>query len=144
MIRPKPVGAALLALAAFTMAAGCAGGGGPSSPVIAVTPSTLDFPTATSTADLTIANTQTGSGTLEWTVTTPDAAPWLSASPASGEGAGTVTVTVDRTGLSNGQQTSTVTISSNGGDDVTVGVTMTVPPGDANVVVQSTEEGDPR
>ncbi len=58
-------------------------------PVLSVTPTSLDFAAAASTATLTIANT--GSGTLIWSASeSPD---WISLSQTSGTGAGSITVT---------------------------------------------------
>ena len=51
-----------------------------------------------------------GSGTMNWTVS--EAVGWLSCSVASGTGAGTVSVTVNPTGLSAGQYNGTIFIAS--------------------------------
>ncbi len=57
--------------------------------------------------------TNCGGGTLDWTVS--DNHPWITVSPTSGTGAGTVTVTINTAGLSPGTHTGTVTVESNGG-----------------------------
>src|SRR5207253_1661900 len=53
---------------------------------------------------------------------------WLSVSPSSGTGAGTITVTPDLTGLTPGTYTTdvTVTASGAGGSPATIPVTLTV------------------
>jgi hypothetical protein len=51
-----------------------------------------------------------GSGTLDWTVS--DDASWLDCSPSSGTNAGKVTVSVDGTGFTAGGYTGTITVSS--------------------------------
>jgi len=71
-----------------------------------------------------------GSGTLDWTVTVngADNADWLSVYPSSGTGSGTVTVTIDPSGLSVGSYSGTVTVSSvnaiNSPQTVTVNLTI--------------------
>jgi hypothetical protein len=55
-----------------------------------------------------------GSETLTWSITSDS--PWLTATPASGEGPAEVTVEVDRTGLAGGGYEGTLTIESTGGD----------------------------
>jgi hypothetical protein len=53
-----------------------------------------------------------GGGTLNWSVN--DNAPWLDCSPSSGTNAGSVTLSVDVTGLSAGVYTGTITVSDPG------------------------------
>jgi hypothetical protein len=76
------------------------------------------------TDTFTISNS--GTGTLDWSVSSNAA--WLSADPASGTGDGQVTVTVDPTGLGVGDYTGTVTVSSsnavNSPQTVTVDLTV--------------------
>jgi hypothetical protein len=62
----------------------------------------------TGSQELGISNT--GSGTMSWSVT--DNASWLSCSPASGSGDGIVTLSVSPAGLTAGSYTGTVTVSS--------------------------------
>ena len=50
-----------------------------------------------------------GGGTLNWSIT--DDSAWLNCSPSSGTNAGSVTVSVDVTGLSAGTYTGTITVS---------------------------------
>ena len=56
-----------------------------------------------------------GAGTLAWTVS--DDQSWISVDPTSGTDAGTVTVTVDITGISDGTHTGTVTVASDHGTE---------------------------
>jgi len=95
-------------------------GGG--SPTISLTPSDLDFGMFENSLNFNISNT--GGGTLTWTVTENPEVPWItSISPASGSGDATVHVTVDRNQLSQNVATGNLLVSSNGGDD---NVTVTV------------------
>lgn len=70
--------------------------------------------------------TNIGERTLTWTVT--DDSPWLACSPASGTDNGTVTVSVDASGLAGGTYTGTVTVTDPRASNSpqTVRVTMTV------------------
>jgi hypothetical protein len=77
------------------------------SPTISLNKSSLNFGTTGNSLTFTVSNS--GGGTLNWTVT--DNQSWLSASPTSGQNSGTVTVTVSRTGLSAGTYTGTITVS---------------------------------
>ncbi len=54
-----------------------------------------------------------GAGTLTWAVS--DNRDWITVSPTTGTDAGTVTVTINTAGLSDGTHTGTVTVESNGG-----------------------------
>jgi hypothetical protein len=67
-----------------------------------------------------------GSGTIDWTVS--DDASWLDCSPSSGTNAGEVTVSVDGTGFTAGGYTGTITVSSPnaGNSPQTIEVTMVV------------------
>jgi parallel beta-helix repeat protein len=80
--------------------------------------------TTPTTQSFTISNS--GTGTLDWSVT--DNVGWLSVSPSSGTNSGTVTVTIDPSGLSAGSYTGTVTVSSinatNSPQTVTVNMTI--------------------
>ena len=77
------------------------------------------------------ASHNSGTGTLDWNVASDQA--WIAVDPASGSNAGTVTVTSDTTGLSNGAHSGTVTVSSNGGTKtvaVDVNVQLATEPAD--------------
>jgi hypothetical protein len=101
----------------------------PAQPTIGVNPASLSF-TATAggsnPADKTINITNTGGGTLNFTVS--DDAPWLTVSPASGTAPATLTASVDITGLAAGTFNGTITISADGATNtpVSVPVTLTV------------------
>ena len=84
-------------------------------------------------ANKTISVSNSGSGTLNWTAT--ENAGWLSLSPASGTGAGTISVAVNTSGLSVGTVSTPITIAASGATNtpqtVTVSLTMTaaaIPP----------------
>jgi uncharacterized protein (TIGR01370 family) len=84
----------------------------PNPPVIAVDRTQLHFGavmsgSSTGAQDIYISNT--GEGTLNWTIT--DDAAWLSPTPSTGTGDASVTVSVDASGLSAGTYTGTMTIS---------------------------------
>jgi hypothetical protein len=83
-----------------------------SSPEIYLNPTELNFGTDTSgTANVpqSFLISNNGAGTLNWTVS-PDQG-WMSCSPLSGSGTGTVTVSVDPSGLAVGTYTGTITVS---------------------------------
>lgn len=100
---------------------------------IVVTPLTLDF--GETDTNLTINIQNNGQATMKWQVSENET--WLSCTPTSGEvQAGektSVTVTVDRTGLSSGTRTNTLAITSNNGGSQIVRVTMAVPGGNNNL-----------
>ena len=101
----------------------------PSPPVLSVTPATLAFSATTGGANpaaKTVSVANTGGGSLSWTAS--EAASWLSISPASGTGDGTVTVTPSIAGLTAGTYTADVTVTAAGvsGSPKTVAVTLTV------------------
>lgn len=97
----------------------------PTTPVLSVSPSSLDFSNYISTLQFNINNT--GVGTLTITEITDDA-PWLTVTPTSGTAPLTVNATVDRTGLADGNYTATITITSDAPQNpaATVTVQMTV------------------
>jgi hypothetical protein len=67
--------------------------------------------------------TNCGAGTLDWTVA--DDRDWITLNPESGSDAGTVTVTIDTAGLSDGAHGGTVTVSSGYGTKTgTIDVTV--------------------
>jgi hypothetical protein len=79
-----------------------------------------------STGDQTFSISNSGEGTLNWTVT--DNADWLHCSPGSGTESGTVTVSIDPSGLSTGSHTGTITVSDSNASNSpqTVSVNLTV------------------
>lgn len=87
--------------------------GTPTSPVISLNKSQITFnccasgPPPSSQA-FTISNA--GSGTLNWTVS--DNMGWLTCTPTSGTDSGTITVSIDNTGLAAGPYTTAITVSS--------------------------------
>ncbi|HXX76194.1 MAG TPA: hypothetical protein VEI50_13780 [Nitrospiraceae bacterium] len=96
-------------------------------PVIGVSPTSLSF-TATqgganpATQTLNISNT--GTGTLNWTAS--DNAAWLTLSPASGTGNGTMMLSVTTGSLTAGSYSGIVSMNATGASSVTVPVTLTV------------------
>ena len=89
------------------------GGGTATSPVISLNKSQLTFNFCASgpppsSQSFTISNA--GSGTLNWTVS--DNMGWLTCTPTSGTDSGTITVSIDNTGLAAGPYATTITVSS--------------------------------
>jgi hypothetical protein len=106
----------------FTVAA-------PPTPALSVAPSSLSFSGtagSASPAAKTLDVSNAGTGTLNWSAS--ENASWLSISPASETGAGTITVTPTITGLSAGTYTTDITVSAPGatGSPKTIPVTFTV------------------
>jgi len=94
-------------------------------PTIALNKTSLTFTEdGGDSQSFTISNS--GGGTLNWTVS--DNKSWLSVNPTSGQDSGTVTVTVDRSGLSDGTYTGTVTVTDSDATNSprTVAVTLEV------------------
>jgi hypothetical protein len=91
-------------------------------PDLEASPTHLDFPEGHNVGLFNITNA--GGGTLLWNVS--ESLSWLTVSPPSGVGNGTVGVTVDRTSLSAGTYNGQILVFSNGGGAL-VTVTMTVP-----------------
>ena len=58
----------------------------------------------------------TGSGTLEWSIS--DNQPWITVSPTGGINSGEVIVTVNTADLESGDYSGTITIESNGGNEI--------------------------
>ena len=82
-------------------------------PTLSVSPTSLAFGDTSTSKTFQISNS--GSGDLNWTVS--ETLPWLSVDSKSGTNGKTITVTVDRTGLSAGVNVSgNITVSSNGGN----------------------------
>jgi len=101
----------------------CSCDGGATQPVLSVSPGHIDFGKYLTEKSFHVANA--GTGTLTWSVS--ESIPWLDASPTSGTDAGTVALTVDRTGLAFGTYTGTIDVTSNGGSQG-VSVSMEVAP----------------
>lgn len=96
-------------------------------PVIGVTPISLSFATiqgGPNPAPQTVSISNTGSGTLSWSIS--DNANWLTLSPTSGTGNGAVTVNVSASGLAEGRYSASIVISATGASNVTVPVTFTI------------------
>ena len=105
-------------------------------PVLSVTPTDLDF--GTNGTELTLEITNTGDGTLSWNIGTTES--WLTCDPVSGSvttGTAEVIVTVDRTGLPEGDYNDIIPVTSNDGS-VDVNVDMTV----SNVPLDDDFSGD--
>lgn len=97
------------------------------SPVIGYTPTALSFSGTVgggNPASKTITVSNTGGGTLSWTAS--DNAAWLIVSPASGTNSGTITASVNLSGLAAGTYNAAVTLSTAGAATKTVPVTLTV------------------
>ena len=96
-------------------------------PTIGTSPTSLAFAATqggSNPATQTLSISNTGGGTLTWSAS--DNAAWLTLSPASGTGNGTVTLTAATGTLSAGSYSGTVTMSATGVTPVTVPVTFTV------------------
>ena len=90
--------------------------GGSGSPEISLNLDNIDFGMFDNSMNFDISNT--GEGTLSWTVTEQPEEPWItSISPSSGAGDATVAVTVDRNQLSENSETGTLLVASNGGNE---------------------------
>ena len=102
--------------------------GGAITPDLSVSPATLTFDATVGQGNppsQTFGITDVaGSGTMSWTVS--DNASWLSVLPASGTDNGTVTVSIDTTGLTAGVYNGTVTVTATGATNSprTVAVTL--------------------
>ena len=83
-----------------------------SEPQLSVSPTSLNFGTTQTQKTFNISNS--GGGPLSWNVSKNKS--WISVSPTSGTNSGTVTVNVNRSGLSDGNYNGTVSVTSNGGN----------------------------
>jgi len=95
-----------------------------SPPMLSVSVDSLLFGSSATSRDFAIQNT--GGGILNWSIT--DDQSWITAQPSSGtteSETDQVTVSVDRAGLTAGNYSGTVTITSDGGD-AEIAVTMSV------------------
>ena len=105
----------------------------PPPPAIALDHTGLSFSAVAGTnpANQTIALSNSGGGTLNWTAAADGTTPaWLSVSPANGTGDAQITVSVNIAGLAAGTYTKAITITANGATNSpqTVNVTLTVNP----------------
>ncbi len=99
----------------------------PVTPVIGVTPISLSFAAimgGANPAAQTFSISNSGGGTLSWSVS--DNAAWLSLSPTAGTGNGGVTVNVSAAGLAEGRYSASIISSATGASNVTVPVTFTI------------------
>jgi hypothetical protein len=106
---------------AFTVAAA------PVPPAIGASPTSLSFAATqggANPANQTLSISNTGGGTLSWTAS--DNAAWLTLSPASGTGNGTVTLSAATGTLTAGSYSGVITLAATGVTPVTVPVTFTV------------------
>jgi len=94
----------------------------PDEPSLSVSPDYLDFGSETTALSFDVANA--GTGDLSWSVSDNQA--WITTNPTAGTNYGTVNVTVSRDGISPGDYSGTVTVSSNGGTDY-VEISMNMP-----------------
>ena len=104
---------------------------------LCVSTSSLDFGTTSTSKTFTIQNC--GRETLTWEISTNQ--PWLSINPDSGSTTietepATITVTVDRTGLTSGPHPGTINIASNGGTE-SISVSVQVPEADPELYVST-------
>ncbi|MDX9975792.1 MAG: VWA domain-containing protein, partial [FCB group bacterium] len=100
-------------------------------PALVLSPADLDFGVSTTTTVLNVTNA--GSGDLTWQLS--EDIPWLTLSAESGTlptASFPVTVTVDRSGLDEGEHNGQITATSNGGN-ATVDVQLVVAPPALNV-----------
>jgi len=101
-------------------------------PTLAVDPTSLIF--ATSENSLTLAITNMGVAGLNWSVSADQ--DWVTLDPTSGTDNGGVTVTVDRTDLTEGANPAVISVTSNGGS---VNVDVSVPLGGTGGVDMTVE-----
>ncbi len=121
-------GHGLIDAALAVQAASAVQGGGtpPTTPILSLSTTSLDFNNYINTLQINITNA--GIGTLnitEITTVTSDGGSWLTVTPTSGTAPLTVNAAVDRTGLADGNYTATITINTDAGQ-ATVTVEMTV------------------
>jgi hypothetical protein len=124
----------------------------PSPPIINVNPSSLSFTVVQGSGNpspqtLTVSNA--GGGTLSWSAT--DNVPWLTHSPQSGTGGGSIAVNVTTDSLAAGTYTATLMVSAAGASSVAVPVTVTVtapraaqPPRPLNLQLRAVITPNPR
>lgn len=110
-------------------------------PEISVSISTLKFEPADTEKTFTITNS--GEGSLEWTISSGES--WLSITPESGTTTtedDEVTISVNRTGVSDGTHNGSITIQPNAGSAKTILVQMVIPPPELSVSVSSLDFGN--
>ncbi len=103
----------------------------PPAPSLSVSPASLTFSATAGGANpaaTTLSVTNAGAGALNYAAS--DNAAWLSVTPGSGTAPGTLSVSVDVTGLAAGTYNGSVTVTSSGvtGSPATIPVTFTVTP----------------
>ncbi|MGA6826098.1 BACON domain-containing protein [Nitrospira sp. NS4] len=99
-------------------------------PVIGVSPTSFSFSATqggANPASQTLNISNAGGGTLTWSAS--ENASWLTVSPTSGSGNGSVTLSVTTGSLAAGSYSGTITISATGATSVTVPVAFTVTTG---------------
>jgi PKD repeat protein len=108
-------------------------------PSLVISPTTHSSPAAGETFTITVTSN------IDWTVVNVDVRPWISFTPASGSGNGTITVTVaknllaERTGtirVAGSGMTPTCTITQASGLLDTGSISVSSTPGDANIFVK--------
>ena len=106
----------------------------PPSPRLSITPTaiSLSLESGQSTTRP-VQITNTGAGTLAWTASLVEGAPWLSFSPSNGTAPSTLTLTINAVNVQPGQYSGTVRVTAGAGvlnspQDVTVSLTVTAPP----------------
>jgi hypothetical protein len=116
-------------------------GGVPVTPTLSLSSGSLSFNgTAGSSnpAAQTVGVSNAGGGTLNWTASSNQT--WLTVSPASGSGAGTVSIQPNLSGLAAGSYSATITVAAAGasGSPKTIAVSLTVGSTPAALTVSST------
>ncbi len=103
------------------------------SPTISVSPTIFTFTAqegGTNPASQTLYISNSGSGTMNWSVSESET--WLTLSPASGSNSGSVTLSVDTAGLTAGTYSAQITVAAPGASNtpryVTVNLTVTASP----------------
>jgi hypothetical protein len=81
----------------------------------------------------TLSLSNTGGGTLTWSAS--DNAAWLTLSPTTGSGNGTITVSAATGSLTAGTYNATITLSATGATNVSVPVTFTVAPAPTSITL---------
>jgi hypothetical protein len=94
----------------------------PATPVLSLSPTSLDFGTADSVRTIQVSNI--GTGTLSWNVTSNQT--WLTVNPTQGTNASVVTANIYRGSLAQGTYSGILSFTSNGGNNQ-VNVSMGVP-----------------
>jgi len=125
---PRPFGAPIAALGLAAIGYACSDSQSPeAAPVIALSGAALEFSSlqlAANPVAQTIQISNTGGGTLQWSIT--DNADWVELSPVSGTGPGTVSIAVNTAGLSAGTHLATLTVSSTGASNTPVTASITL------------------